>query len=188
MFRRYFNRIVVWSIMIAAFTGLTIYGRGVFIDSVKDDIIKLKSQEQQLLQTEQNLIININRYNVDYFEVNKLSQLIPTGYSQIDFENYYIKKPVRIDGVNGILNNYTITNNVKPEYLNLSRDLVGTRVSAIIEFQSEQHIYNYIQELYDSAVLIYVQDINFSLPSENTIINDTDFKYILQIQYFVFNY
>jgi hypothetical protein len=183
--RKYLNRIVVWGLLIVALSFGTYYATKFFLDPLDNTILDLQKEQTDIQRDITMITSQINRYNTLYFEENKINVMIPKGYQQLDIENKYVKKPVQIDTVKGTLQNYTITNNVKPEHLKLSNNIAGVKITAAVQFETMDQVVNYVYELHNSARSVYINQLTYNLPSEGA---KDPFTYTVQIEYFVFYY
>lgn len=191
MLNKYFNRIIIWTLLILLLSIATYFNRSIFVQSLEDEITELKADENSLKNQLTFKSAQINLYNSVYYDNSEIEHMIPTGYNELDVINYYIKRPVEISPVSGKLINYTITRNIKPEQLKLSNNVEGTKINATIEFDDptldcEVQIERYIQTLQNTVRSVYLSQISYSKPSEG--IDKNQFVYVVQIEYYIFNY
>lgn len=189
MIRKYLKRIITWTILTLILGVVTYFSRQAVINPIHEEIAAKERKNRDLQQQIQFIERQINNYQNTFFDYYEMKKLIPDGGineldERLEILDNYVKKPVAV--AKGTLNSQNITFRQKPAQLKLSNNVEGVKVTATVEFKTFQQVEAYLAELHNTMRLVYIDKVNFNLPTENT--NMEEFVHLVTIEYYLFYY
>lgn len=197
MTRKYFIRIVVWGLLVAVLTLITIYSNQLLIEPLDQQIEDIQSDTERLNFQIRRLQTQINLHHSNRLLTNgAIEKRLPHFNDQTDYDKEIIKqdatqnylvRPVNLS--HGTIKDHTIELNSKPDYLGLSAPIKGIQIHARVSFDEEENIYDFLSCLNTTLRSIYIETLTFDLPTETDVLNPSrPFTYVLEVSYYTFYY